>query len=27
MKSYCGGSLSYCRGTPGNPGMMRITWS
>ena len=27
MKSACGGGLCYCRGTPGKPGMMRITWS
>jgi hypothetical protein len=26
MKSSCGQDISHCRGTPGNPGMVRITW-
>lgn len=27
MKSWCGNFICYCLGTPGNPGMVRISWS
>jgi hypothetical protein len=26
MASKCGQDLDHCRGTPGNPGMVRISW-
>lgn len=27
MKSWCGNFICFCRGTPGMPGLIRITWS